>query len=171
MIPALIVACYVPHEHANVWAAGIFILASITDWLDGYLARKLELSSNFGAFLDPVADKLIVATALILLVKDHPTIVISLSTIIIISREITISALREWLAELHKRNIVAVSWVGKWKTTMQMIAIALMLYADPIVGLPTFLIGEIFLVIAALLTIWSMCLYLKAAWPTLRDAD
>ncbi len=172
MIPALIVACYIPWEYAHVLATVIFVLAAITDWLDGYLARKLGLTSNFGAFLDPVADKLIVATALILLVQAHPTVLNTLATIVIISREITISALREWLASLQLRNVVAVSWIGKVKTTMQMIAIALMLYEAPLLGLPisTMQLGQWCLFIAAILTLWSMFIYLRAAWPILKES-
>ena len=134
----------------------VFILAAVTDWLDGYLARKLNQSSAFGRFLDPVADKLMVAAALIVLVQWHPNIVIS--AIVIISREIAVSALREWMAELGNRTSVAVSYVGKLKTTFQMIAIIVLLLNWE--SLET--LGYALMVVAVILTLWSMMIYLKA---------
>lgn len=146
----------------------LFALAGITDYLDGYLARRLGLTSNFGAFLDPVADKLIVSTALVLLVQADPQITLALVAAIIIGREITVSALREWMSQIGARAHVAVSIFGKWKTTFQIVGIGFMLYREPIAGLPTYRVGEWLLYAAAALTLWSMIDYLRAAWPALR---
>lgn len=168
LIPVLIGVFYVDCPLCNLISAAVFALAAITDWLDGYLARRLEQSSPFGAFLDPVADKLMVATALVLLVEANPSPLLAVPAIIIIGREITISALREWMAELGARAKVAVSVVGKFKTTLQMIAILLLIYREPLLGLPVFEIGFLLLYIAAILTLWSMFVYLKAAWPSLK---
>lgn len=143
----------------------VFILAALTDWLDGYLARKLNQSSAFGRFLDPVADKLMVAAALIILVQWHPNIVMVISAIVIISREIAVSALREWMAELGNRTSVAVSYVGKLKTTFQMIAIIVLLLNWE--SLET--LGYALMVVAVILTLWSMMIYLRAAWPYLKQ--
>lgn len=143
----------------------VFILAALTDWLDGYLARKLNQSSAFGRFLDPVADKLMVAAALIVLVQWHPNIVMAISAIVIISREIAVSALREWMAELGNRTSVAVSYVGKLKTTFQMIAIIVLLLNWE--SLET--LGYALMVVAVILTLWSMMIYLRAAWPYLKQ--
>lgn len=143
----------------------IFVLAAVTDWLDGYLARKLNQSSAFGRFLDPVADKLMVAAALIVLVQWQPTIAMAFAAIVIISREITVSALREWMAELGARTTVAVSTVGKYKTAFQMIAITVFLLNYQ----PLEWIAYVLLYTAVLLTLWSMFIYLKAAWPYLKQ--
>lgn len=142
----------------------VFILAAITDWLDGYLARKLQLTSAFGRFLDPVADKLMVAAALIVLVQWHSNIVMAIAAIVIISREIAVSALREWMAELGARTSVAVSYVGKLKTAFQMIAISVLLLNWQCLEL----LGYGLMLVAVVLTLWSMLLYLKAAWPYLK---
>ena len=159
-------------------ATVIFVVAAITDWLDGYLARKLNQYTAFGAFLDPVADKLIVATALVLLATDEKVLQMVISTplfaaavAIIIGREIAISALREWMAELGKRASVAVSYIGKVKTALQMIAIAMLIYKEPLFGLPVFIFGEVLLFVAAALTLYSMIVYLKAAWPVLTEQE
>jgi len=150
----------------NLIATGVFILAALTDWLDGYLARKLNQSSDFGAFLDPVADKLMVAAALILLVKlGRADAVIAF---IIIGREITISALREWMAKVGEAKSVAVSFLGKLKTVFQMLAIVLLLHHDEWLGLNVQVIGELLLYLAALLTLWSMGYYLMLASPRLK---
>jgi CDP-diacylglycerol--glycerol-3-phosphate 3-phosphatidyltransferase len=175
LIPALVVVYYLPSRYAwaHPAAALIFALAGITDWLDGYFARRLGQTSAFGAFLDPVADKLIVATALVLLVEDAAaqrsfvSVSIALSAAVIIGREITVSALREWMAELGARARVAVSTIGKLKTTAQIVALILMLYEEPILGLPTYFIGFVCLFAAAALTLWSMFAYLRIAWPIL----
>ena len=142
----------------------LFILAAITDWLDGYLARKMNITSAFGRFLDPVADKLMVAAALIILVQWHPNIVMATCGIVIISREIAVSALREWMAELGARTSVAVSYVGKLKTTFQMIAISVLLLNWQSLEI----LGYILMIIAVVLTLCSMMIYLKAAWPYLK---
>lgn len=173
-IPLLIVA-FVPHvlpigeEGRNVLSAIIFIFAAVTDWLDGYLARKWDQTSNFGAFLDPVADKLIVSTALILLVADSR--VSELVTIIIIGREITISALREWMASMGKRKSVAVNMIGKFKTAAQLSAIPMLLYGTELGGYDMRFWGTLFIWVAAALTLWSMAYYLYVAWPDLKESD
>lgn len=166
-IPVMIVIFYLPYDWARPATAWLYGLAAITDWFDGYLARKLKQQSALGAFLDPVADKLIVAVALILLAAAHPdspyAILIILGTIIIVGREITISALREWMAGLGMRSKVAVSMLGKVKTTAQMFAIGFLLHRDDFIGMPTHEIGVVLLVIASILTVVSMFIYLKAA--------
>ncbi|MCV6613127.1 MAG: CDP-diacylglycerol--glycerol-3-phosphate 3-phosphatidyltransferase [Amphritea sp.] len=165
LIPIFVVVYYLPYAWAPMAAAGVFFLAGVTDWLDGYLARKLEQTSPFGAFLDPVADKLMVATALVLLVDTFSTFWITVPAGIIIGREIVISALREWMAELGKRANIAVSQIGKAKTALQMLAIFLMLGAIPY-GTVSW-VGIVSLYLASVLTLWSMYVYLKAAWPDL----
>jgi CDP-diacylglycerol--glycerol-3-phosphate 3-phosphatidyltransferase/cardiolipin synthase len=167
LIPVLIVVFYLPVHGANILSTAVFALAAITDWLDGYLARRWNQTSAFGAFLDPVADKLVVAVALVLLVEQHPTPWMVLPATVIIGREITVSALREWMSELGQRAKVAVSNVGKIKTTAQMIALLMLLYHKPLFGLPVYEIGYVLLYIAALLTLWSMFVYLRAALPIL----
>lgn len=167
LIPVLVALAYAPFDWRYWAAAAVFLVAAITDWFDGYLARTLNQTSAFGRFLDPVADKLMVAAALILLVQTHSSnILVVVSAIIIVSREITISALREWMAEIGKRASVAVSYIGKLKTTMQMTAITVLLVHEPMLDL----IGFPLLIVAAALTLWSMCIYLKAAWPDLRES-
>lgn len=168
MIPVLVVAFYLPFPWSNELAVGIFIAAGLTDWADGWIARRYGLTSPFGAFLDPVADKLIVAVALILIVQRHPEILLAVAAAVIMGREITISALREWMAELGQRARVQVSRVGKSKTIFQMVAIGFLLYGAPLFGIPVLLIGKILLIIAAILTIWSMVIYLRSAWPAIR---
>ncbi len=163
LLPIIVLAFYIPTDWARPACAVVFALAGITDWLDGYLARKLQQQSAFGAFLDPVADKLMVVTALLLLVSTHSQTWLTLSACIIISREIVISALREWMAELGKKQLVSVSWIGKVKTTLQMLAIFLMLYQLPVAGQSMYFWGSCALVVAAGLTLYSMCLYLNAA--------
>lgn len=143
----------------------LFILAAVTDWLDGFLARKMNISSAFGRFLDPVADKLMVAAALIVLVQWHPNIFMSIAAIVIISREIAVSALREWMAELGNRTSVAVSYVGKLKTTFQMLAITVLLLNWQSLEL----VGYALMLAAVVLTLWSMMIYMKAAWPYLKQ--
>ncbi len=172
LIPLLVVAFYTPGEWTYLASGAIFSLAAITDWLDGYLARRLGLETPFGAFLDPVADKLIVAVALILLLEQTASTVFSIPAMIIIGREIVISALREWMAELGKRSSVTVSAIGKIKTVMQMIAIIVLLTFNP-ANFPLFhQVGLVLLYMAAGLTLWSMVLYLKMAWPELvRGSD
>lgn len=167
-IPVLIVVFYLPFAWTNWAAMGVFVLAALTDWLDGWLARRWQQTSAFGAFLDPVADKLMVAVALVLLMERDPSVTLSLATIIIIGREITISALREWMAEIGQRKAIRVASIGKIKTIAQMVAIGFMLFREPLFGLPIYAIGKVLLYIAAALTLWSMFKYLHAAWPILK---
>ncbi|MBU2590990.1 MAG: CDP-diacylglycerol--glycerol-3-phosphate 3-phosphatidyltransferase [Nitrospinae bacterium] len=175
MIPLFVAAYFIPYRHANIITTVIFVAAALTDWLDGYLARSLEQTSPFGAFLDPVADKLMVAAALILLLSDtHNDYLLgrgifSMAVLIIIGREITISALREWMAELGKRSKLKVSNAGKVKTGIQMTAIPFILYHDNLFGLPIFFMGEILLYAAAAMTAWTMVAYLQIAWKDLTD--
>lgn len=174
LIPVFVLCFYLPIEGANILTTAIFALAAITDWLDGYLARRWQETSRFGAFLDPVADKLMVAAALVLIVDANPTpyagIWLAIPAVVIIGREITISALREWMAEIGSSATVAVSMLGKIKTTAQMTALVLLLFQAPIGIMPTVTIGLILLYVAAALTLWSMLLYLKAAWPALSKS-
>lgn len=156
-------------EWAQQAAALVYAAAAITDWFDGYLARRLNQSSKFGAFLDPVADKLLVAVALVMIVMDQPNLYVALAAAVIIGREIVISALREWLAELGERATVAVSSLGKIKTGFQMTALGLLLWCKDIFFLPTNNIGLALLGLAAVLTLYSMVLYLRAAWPYMKD--
>lgn len=172
LIPVMAGVFYLPKGwvtplEANFLAALFFGVAALTDWLDGYLARALGQTSAFGAFLDPVADKLMVAAALIVLVDLGR--VAPLIALIIIGREITISALREWMAKAGKSASVAVSFVGKLKTAAQMIAIVLLLYATPFAGLPIAFIGTLLIWVAALLTLISMAYYLMMAARALQN--
>lgn len=169
LIPVFGLVFLLPVGWANAAAATIFALAAVTDWLDGYLARRWQQTSPFGAFLDPVADKLMVAVALVALVAVNPSLLFALPAAVIICREIAVSALREWMAELGKRARVAVSAMGKFKTAAQMISITMLLYHDPVMGIPMHLLGLVLLYVAAVLTLWSMVLYLKAAWSILGD--
>jgi CDP-diacylglycerol--glycerol-3-phosphate 3-phosphatidyltransferase len=167
LIPVLMGIFLLPYESAPLWATIVFVVASLTDWLDGYLARKWQQTSAFGAFLDPVADKLLVAVALVLVVYKTPQWFVLIPVVIIISREITISALREWMAELGQRNAIKVSYIGKLKTAFQMLSIGCLIYFKPLFGLPIFDIGLVLLYIASALTLSSMFSYLKAALPML----
>jgi len=167
LIPVFVVIFFLPWPWAARACALVFALAAITDWLDGYLARRLDLVTALGAFLDPVADKLMVATALILLVQADPTPALAVPALVIIGREITISALREWMAELGARAQVAVSVIGKIKTTVQMVAIVFLILREDVWGLPVYMIGYVLIYLAAILTLWSMVVYLRAAWPSL----
>ncbi|QIT55486.1 CDP-diacylglycerol--glycerol-3-phosphate 3-phosphatidyltransferase [Aquisalimonas sp. 2447] len=170
MIPIFGLVFFLPVEWAGLVAALVFGLAAVTDWLDGYLARRWEQTSAFGAFLDPVADKLMVAVALVALVAVNPSPWFAFAAAVIIGREIAVSALREWMAELGKRATVAVSMIGKFKTAAQMIAIVMLLYGEPVLGLPTSILGLLLLYIAAGLTLWSMIIYLRAAWVVLEGS-
>jgi CDP-diacylglycerol--glycerol-3-phosphate 3-phosphatidyltransferase len=165
LIPLFIAAFYLPGSLGHYAAGLIFAIAAFTDWLDGYLARSRNEVTAFGRFLDPVADKLLVAIALVLLVEGGyaPGILAA----VIIGREITIGALREWLAE--RATIVHVSWTGKWKTAVQMFAIGALLLHEVILGLNMHLIGTVLLWIAAILTLWSAYEYLRDAWPELME--
>lgn len=170
-IPLLVVVYYSNITFGFLISAALFGLAGITDWLDGYVARKYDLSTAFGAFLDPVADKLMVAVALAVLIETHADIWFTLPATVIIGREIVISALREWMAELGARAKVKVSMVGKVKTALQIVAIVVLL-AFPPQSIPILnTLGYVLLYIAAVLTLWSMFVYLRAAWPSLKGAD
>jgi CDP-diacylglycerol---glycerol-3-phosphate 3-phosphatidyltransferase len=170
LIPIFVIVFYLPFKSAHMITAIIFATASFTDWLDGYLARKLQLHSAFGAFLDPVADKLLVATSLLLLVGAKDMNYITLPAIVIVGREIVISALREWMAEIGRRASVTVSFVGKVKTTLQMLALVLLLAYNPSTSWWGIL-GFILLYVSAILTIWSMVIYLSIAWPELMKKN
>jgi CDP-diacylglycerol--glycerol-3-phosphate 3-phosphatidyltransferase/cardiolipin synthase len=171
MIPVFVGIFYLPFAWSAHACAAVFALAGLTDWLDGYLARRLEQSSPLGAFLDPVADKLMVAAALILLVEADPSPALAIPVVIIIGREITISALREWMAEVGARAKVAVSAIGKVKTATQMVAITLLIWRTDVWEIPVYTVGYVLLYMAAILTLWSMALYLRGAWPSLNEED
>jgi len=170
LIPVFVAIFYLPVPWARPVCALVFTLAGVTDWLDGWLARRWGQTSPLGAFLDPVADKLMVAIALVLLVQAEPEVLLVLPAAVIIGREITVSALREWMAEIGARAKVAVSMAGKLKTTAQMVAIVLLIIGEPVLGIPIVGLGLVLLYIAALLTLWSMLLYLRAAWPSLTGS-
>ena len=169
MIPVFIVVYYLPWEWHHFASAAIFGIAALTDWVDGYFARKLNMVTPFGAFLDPVADKLTVVAALVLLIEVHSSPWFSLPAIIIIGRELVISALREWMSELGSGQSIAVSTLGKVKTWFQMVAIAILLLAKPEQEALT-MIGFIVIYAAAALTLWSMIYYLIKAWPQLSTS-
>lgn len=175
LIPVFVLFFYLPVSWSYLAATIIFAAAALTDWLDGYLARRLKQVSEFGAFLDPVADKLMVVIALVLLVDVNPTpfpgLLLVVPAGIIIGREIVVSALREWMAEIGERAQVAVSVIGKIKTSAQMVALLLLLYQEPIGGLPTVELGFVLLYMSAGLTLWSMGIYIRAAWPKLARDD
>ncbi len=168
LIPVFVIFFYLPVGWSREAATVVFVLAAATDWLDGYLARRMQLVSALGAFLDPVADKLMVATALVLLVQADPRISLAVAAAVIIGREIAISALREWMAEIGSRTKVAVSEIGKFKTAAQMAAITLLIYRDDLWGIPIYTVGLVLMFVAVVLTLWSMTMYLRAAWPSLR---
>ena len=180
MIPVLVLVFYLPYKWTNFAAATIFALAAITDWLDGWIARRYHQYSAFGAFLDPVADKLMVAVALFLIVQGHPTPWMAFWAAVIVGREIAVSALREWMAEIGQRAKVRVALIGKIKTIAQMVALLCLLYSvtpgrtathEIWLGDLVFQIGYWTLAIAALLTLWSGIQYLHAAWPSLREDE
>lgn len=178
LLPVMVLVYYshviyhgIPLRFANIGAALIFVLASVTDWFDGWLARRWNQTSNFGAFLDPVADKLMVAVTLFLLVQSHHTALMAIVSSIIVGREIGVSALREWMASIGQRSRVQVAMVGKFKTVMQVVAIVVLLLEHDRDAelLRYWYVGETLLVIAAVLTIWSGLVYLHAAWPSFRE--
>lgn len=172
LVPVLVVVFYLPFKNHLLAAAAVFAVAALTDWFDGFLARRLGQMTVFGAFLDPVADKLMVSVALILLVERHDTLLFTLAACVIIGREIVVSALREWMAELGERTSVTVSYIGKVKTAFQMAAITGLLAIDPATD-EGWLLALCYLVLytAAVLTLWSMTIYLKAAWAIIKDRD
>src|SRR5271166_5111767 len=171
MIPAILILYYLPYSWKDPAACAAFALAGITDSLDGYYARKWGQTSRLGAFLDPVADKLIVATALVLIVSADPrSWFLVIVAIVIIGREIAVSALREWMAEIGARGRIKVSIWGKYKTIMQIVGLSLLLYRHDLFGIPIYKLGLILTGVAAILTLWSMFLYLRLAWPELRGS-
>jgi len=180
LIPVLVLVFYLPWKWTSFASAFVFALAAVTDWLDGWIARRFAMHSEFGAFLDPVADKLMVSTALFLIVQGHPTAWMALWAAVIVGREIAVSALREWMAEIGQRARVSVATVGKDKTVVQMDALVCLLYAiSPGDGTAraelwmaeaVFHLGDWLLAAAALLTLWSGYEYLRAAWPSLRGS-
>ena len=178
LLPVMVLVFYshdainaVPLRFANIAAVAVFALASITDWLDGWVARRWHMESAFGAFLDPVADKLMMAVTLFVLVQSHPTALLAVTSAVIVGREIAVSALREWMAFVGERARVKVQWVGKLKTVMQIVAILILLWErdKDAAFLRIWYAGEVLLVIAAILTIWSGIAYMRAAWPVLKS--
>lgn len=177
LIPVLVAVFYLPQSWSNFVCAFVFALGAVTDWLDGWIARRYRMFSAFGAFLDPVADKLMVAVALFLIVQGHPTPWMAIWAAIIVGREIAVSALREWMAEIGQRAKVKVAAIGKVKTVVQMVALVCLLYSIspqqmrpvPWMGETVFHIGDWTLAAAAILTLWSGLQYLRAAWPALRE--
>jgi CDP-diacylglycerol--glycerol-3-phosphate 3-phosphatidyltransferase len=169
IIPIFVLIFYLPLKSGHAVTSILFALACATDWLDGFLARILHQTTKLGAFLDPVADKLIVAVALVLLVGEKGLGLITIPAAIIIGREIVVSALREWMAEIGKRSSVAVSMMGKIKTAIQMVALIILLWYVPgHSALWLGLLGHILIYLAAALTLWSMLIYLKTVWPELK---
>jgi CDP-diacylglycerol---glycerol-3-phosphate 3-phosphatidyltransferase len=172
MIPAIVALFYcLPDPWAGPAACAAFALAGITDTMDGYYARKLGLTSRLGAFLDPVADKLIVAAALVLIVSKDPRWFVAITAIVIIGREVAVSALREWMAEIGASGRIKVSVLAKYKTIMQIVGLSLLLYREDLFFIPTYNTGLVLTAIAAVLTLWSMILYLRLAWPELRGSS
>ena len=178
LLPVMVLVFYshdaisaIPLRFANTAAVVVFALAAVTDWLDGWIARRWHMESAFGAFLDPVADKLMIAVTLFVLVQSHPTWLLAVTSAVIVGREITVSALREWMAFVGERALVKVQWVGKFKTVMQIVAILILLWErdKDAAFLRVWYAGEVLLVFAAVLTIWSGLAYLQAAWPVLRE--
>ena len=169
LVPVMVLFFYLPFSWSNLAAVIVFVSAAMTDWMDGYIARRTGQLTRFGAFLDPFADKLMVATALVVLLQQNPRLPFALAAAIIIGREITISALREWMAELGQTGIVKVSRTAKLKTIFQMTSISFLLYRQDIGPLPIAFMGEILLYLAAGLTIWSMWVYLHSAWPVMSE--
>jgi CDP-diacylglycerol--glycerol-3-phosphate 3-phosphatidyltransferase len=171
MIPGVVILFYLPFWWAHPAAGVGFALAGITDAFDGYFARKLGLTSRLGAFLDPVADKLIVAAALVLIVSADARWFVVIMAVVIIGREIAVSALREWMAEIGARGRIKVSLLGKYKTIVQIFGLSMMLFNHHLLGIPIYKLGVVLTAIAAVLTLWSMILYLRLAWPELRDSS
>ncbi len=171
LIPCFVAVFYLPFRRAHLLAAALFALAAITDWLDGYLARRLNQTSKLGAFLDPVADKLMVVVVLVILLEVRHSLWLAAPVAVIIGREIAVSALREWMAEIGSRRKVAVSMLGKIKTTLQMIALTIMIIGvGPDVPSYMYVLGMVMLYAAAIMTLWSMFAYLALAWPDLRES-
>ena len=170
-IPIVVVCFYSPLEYARPIAGVLFGLAAVTDMIDGWVARRFGQMSRFGEFLDPVADKLMVAIVLVMLVQAQSSWFEDVIAMIIIGREITISALREWMATIGERANVKVDITGKIKTTLQMFGIGFMVWKKPLLGIDIYAVGFVMLVLAAVMTIWSMVVYLRAAWPFIMADD
>lgn len=171
-IPVVVICFYSEMPHARPIAAIIFGIAAVTDFIDGWVARRFGQTSRFGEFLDPVADKLMVSIVLVMLVQAESGWFEDIIAMIIIGREITVSALREWMATIGERTNVKVSTAGKIKTSLQMFGIAFMVYQNDLFGIPIYKVGFVLLVLAAIMTIWSMLIYLRAAWPfIIEDQD
>lgn len=168
LIPVFVGVYYVPVSWSSIACTALLAVAALTDWLDGFLARRMHQTSRFGAFLDPVADKLMVAVVLVLLVQADPRALMAVPATIIIGREIAVSALREFMATVGERAKVAVVMMGKIKTVAQMAALLMMVYRADLGPLPTYEIGFFLLYVAAALTLWSMVVYLRAAWPSMK---
>lgn len=173
LVPVLVACFYLPMRGTNLVAAFLFVIIALTDWLDGWLARRYGMDSAFGAFLDPVADKLTVTVVLFLIVQQDPTALMAILGAIIVGREISITALREWMATIGQIARIRVAGIGKFKTIVQMVALTLLLYRHDLLGLPIYAIGRWLLIAAAILTLWSAFVYVRAAWPHMRadDAD
>ncbi len=170
-IPVIVYCFFSDFFYSRPIAGIVFAAAALTDLLDGYVARRLKQTSPFGEFLDPVADKLMVAVALVLLVQSDPRVAVALTAAVIIGREITVSGLREWMASIGERSNVAVSRGGKIKTTLQMVGIGLMVYRHETFGVDIYQLGFVLLLVAAVMTLWSMTVYLRAAWPSMSRAE
>jgi CDP-diacylglycerol--glycerol-3-phosphate 3-phosphatidyltransferase len=172
LVPLMVAAFYLPYPGMNLLAASLFVAGALTDWADGWIARRWGMTSAFGEFLDPVADKISVVVALFLIVQADPTPLMAIVAAIIVGREVTISALREWMAVIGERVKVGVATIGKIKTIVQMVAISVLLFQHPkfpLLPLPLYEIGRWLLIVAAVLTLWSAAQYLGAAWPLMRD--
>lgn len=168
LIPIFVIVFYAPFQYSHYAAAAIFLLAAFTDWLDGFLARMLKQTSRFGAFLDPVADKLLVACALLLIAVEYKNFLVTIPAMIILCREIAISALREWMAEIGERASVKVNLLGKAKTCLQFAAILTLIALPASWDLPLVWLGMAIMYLAVALTIWSMVAYLRAAWVVIK---
>ena len=168
-IPIVVICFYAPIPHSRPIAAILFGIAAVTDFIDGWVARNYGQTSRFGEFLDPVADKLMVSTVLVMLVQAESGWFEDIIAMIIIGREITISALREWMATIGERANVKVSLSGKIKTTLQMFGIAFMVWEEKLLGIDIYTVGFVLLIAAAAMTVWSMFFYLKAAWPFIMN--
>jgi CDP-diacylglycerol--glycerol-3-phosphate 3-phosphatidyltransferase len=167
-IPVIMIVFYLPLEDARLWCSLLLIAASLTDWFDGFLARKLNLQTAFGEFLDPVADKLMIVTILVLIVQADPAVYIAIPAAVIIGREVSVGSLREWMAELGQRSVIKVSWLGKCKTGFQMLALVCLLFNADLNGIPVRTVGLVSIYVAAILALWSMWQYIQLALPQIR---
>lgn len=168
LIPVFMIVYYLPFKYAHVAATVIFAIACVTDLLDGYLARSLKQTSPLGSFLDPVADKLLITTAIVLVLGHSRMEYLTLPSVIIVAREVVVSALREWMAEIGKRASVAVNLFGKVKTILQMFAVGALVFISKDSAAWQYAVAYVSYYAAAALTLWSMIVYFKAAWPMLK---